>query len=367
MTDLLVLGLTHVVTALLLAGLAVLLLMGEWLIGVAQRTRWAWFGHPWTKDRAPLPQERGGATLRLRGDIDGHTAAAAVAFPAGGALHFHLGAPRSPRTMIQVRPRVPLPDGLDVGRSGGSDDGDPIGPASVRTGASEQTRPLIDDPEVRKALVALVHDGEDAGIQDGVLHRRLAGVLDTAALQAQLDALSEIATALSRPAEAAWGRLGTELGLGLGTGEAAGERSAIGRVQDGLSVKVRVSSDPETGGWETMVRVSLAPGAPQGITLAHAGVDVPHTVPLDPGHALAGRIACGADDAEALLGRLASPDICAGIEELVLGWPNTRVGQGHIEARLPGWCWHDLQDRILSMGVLAWLLAGEVPERIPRR
>jgi hypothetical protein len=367
MTDLLVLGLTPVVTAVLLAGFAAMLLMGEWLLGVAQRTRWSWFGHPWTKGRAPLSREGSGGALRLRGSVDGHAAAAAVAFPAGGRPHFHLGAPRKPRTMIQLRPRVPLPDGLDVQRGGGGSEEDSVGPARVRTQAPEQTRQLLADPSVRQALVSLVHDGEDAGIRDGVLLRRHAGVLDADAIDAQLQQLGEIASALSRPAEDAWARLGTDLGMGLGAGDTAGERTAIGRIQGGLSVRIRVQRDESSGQWRTQIRVGLAPGAPRGVTLAVAGEDVPHTLPLAPEHALAGRVSCGAEDADALAARLERPDVCAGIEELILGWPDTRVGSGHIEARIPGWSWHDLQDRVLSMGVLAWLLAGEIPERIPRR
>lgn len=367
MSDLLVLGLTPIVTALLLAGAGVVMLMGEWLIGVAQRTRWGWFGHPWSSGRVSLSREGSGGTLRLRGAVDGHIVAAAVAFPGGGAPHFHLGAPRTPRTMLQVRPRAPLPDGLEVERSRGTPGDTAVGPARVRTRDPEQTRRLLDDPAVRQALVDLVHTGEDAGIQDGVLRRTFEGVLDAADVDAAAQALGALATALSRPAEDAWARLGTELGLGLGGGDGAGERTAIGRIQDGLSVRVRVQQDPGSGAWSTQIRVALAPGAPAGIAIAPWGEAVAHDVPLEPGHPLTGRVACGADDPAALSRRLADPGVCAGIEELILGWPDTRVGQGHIEARLPGWSWHDLEDRVLSMGVLAWLLAGESPEHIPRR
>jgi len=269
--------------------------------------------------------------------------------------------------MIQVQPRIPLPDGLGVQRGDGASDEDPMGLARVHTEAQEQTQQLLKDPAVCQALVTLVQDGEAAGIRDGVLFRRHPGVLDTATVDAQVDQLCEIASALSRPAEAAWSQLGTELGMGLGGGDRSGERTAIGRIQGGLSVRIQVLTDESTGEWQTRLRVGLAPGAPAGITLSPAGQDISNPFALAPDHALAGRVSCGAEDASALAMRLERPDVCAGIEELILGWPDTRVADGYVEARIPGWSWHDLQDRVLSMGVLARLLAGELPEQLTRR
>lgn len=363
MSELLVLGLTPVLTAVLLAGGVALFLLWEWLTGVAQRTLWTWFGHPWSRESGQLSREGRGGMLRLRGTVAGHEAAAAVAFPAGGAVHFHLGLPRIPRTLIQVRPRVPLPDGLEVSGGGGSEE-DSVGPARVRTRAPEQTSTLLGEPGVRQALVELVHMGEDAGIRDGVLRVRVRGVLTRPELDALLDRLAGLATALTRPAEDAWARLAVDLGLTLGAGEGAGERTAVGRVQDGLAVRVRVLADGAA--WHTRIRVGLPPGAPLGLSLAAPGVDVPHEIPLPDDHPLHGQVVCGSESpgTPALLAR---DEVAEGVRELILGWEDTRVGKGHIEARLPGWCWHDLEDRILSMGVLAWLLTGEDPARIPQR
>jgi hypothetical protein len=366
MSELVVLGLTPILTALLLAGGAALFLLWEWLTGVGQRTVWGWFGHPWSRESCRLSREGRGGTMRLRGEVSGHPAAAAVAFPAGGAVHFHLGLPRMPRTLLQVRPRIPLPAGLEVSRGAGASEEDSVGPARVRTGDTAQTQALLADPGVRQALVTLVHLGEDAGIRDGVLRARFHGVLDAAELDAHLATLAEVAGALCRPAEDAWAALAVELGMTLVAGDGHVDRSAMGRVQDGLAVRVRVLVDPDDGAWSTRIRVGLPAGVPPDLTLAAPGTDVPHTLDLPEDHPLSGVVACGATEPDAAE-RLARPELAAGVEELIAGWPDTRVGKGHIEARLPGWSWHDLEDRILSMGVLAWLLAGEAPERIPQR
>lgn len=282
------------------------------------------------------------------------------------------GTLRETRTIIQVAPSPPLPAGLEVWAADLDPDasvtpelGEATGPARVRTADPDAARPLLADAGVRRALVEIVHTDESGRVHDGVVDLRIPGVLDPVALEQAVARAVRLAEATVAPIEETWRRLAEEHGLELSASDGDGKRGATGHVMGGLLLRLATHIDDE-GRRATSIRLGLPPGVPRGLVVKPVGGGVPHPVPLPEDHPLRGDIVCGGLDAEHVRGRLSMPDVVEGLREVVVGWPDTTVHEGMIEAHLEGVRWHDLEERIETVGVLAWLLAGEPPRAIPR-
>lgn len=329
-------------------------------------------GHPWRRGLQGLEPSGSGGGLRLMGARRGHRVAVATAFPAGGRPHLSKWSTlREPRTIIQVAPTPPLPKGLEVWAQAVDPDRSvtpemhAAGPARVRTDEPDSTAKLLADEGVRRTLVELVHTDESGRILDGVLELRLPGVLTPEELETAVARAVDLAAATVAPIDTAWRRLAEEHALELTPSEPDGTRSASGHIMGGLLLRLSARVD-EDGVRRTRARLGLPPGVPRGLTIQASSGDVAHEIPLPEDHPLRGEILCGGADAAAVVERLSMDDVVDGLREVVLEWPDTSVHEGMVEAHLEGVLWHDLGERIETMGVLAWLLAGEPPEAVPR-
>jgi hypothetical protein len=374
MLELLSFAFFGVATAVALAVVGSPLLFSEWFFTQATRARWRVLGHPWRQGVPDLNKHGTGAAQRLNGVIDGHRVGVGVAFPSAGRLVPSGGALRPPNTVIQVEPRIRMPAGLEVWPSSGPasdpsvEELDPTGgPARVRTSLPEVTKPLLARPPVREALVELAHRGLGGRLDGGVLEVCYEGVLPHDEVAAEVHAIVALAETLVRPIDEAWKQLCDEHNLELSTADAQGHRSASGVFMGGLLIRASVHPVDGPSELETQLRVGLPPGAPLHLSLAAPGTSVPHLIELPTDHPLHAQIACGGEDPAGVLALLETPAVVDGVREIIGGWPQVTVHGGALEAALPGQRWHDLEERLLSMAVLAWLLAGEPIEAIPSR